>query len=535
MTTALTIDRLLQWLEGQPETEAPLQPSWAEQTSAPHEDEAALAEAIALFVSKARHARFLSVAQLAIDDAKLDGAKVTTALMQRLRRDGAAALLAHVQLTFDAEPDQFIFDSMGASPSAGAEIWPDRDMLLRKEWLFTSLLSADFDGFANAMRQASADLFWTILISANAEASLDLPQLIADAPEAITPKGEPANRLAFALLAVTSEALAGMEESAQPAFVQQVLNALLSRADGERVARAWLERLVAEEGRLRRWRNQSDAFSLLFTQLCGRVSPLGAAAYGHIAAASKFARIERLLGELALLHRLGEATEAAILLGKAISSLDLPDTGRERAFDPARSEAKIIGATLASMEAPADWFDGLWRSLYEARERARFTNPLGNCPPARIAIAWALAGVNHCDAAKAIPLWNAVAAALRIDHVHSRASLSEGLQHANKIAATVIGLALARDFGLAPAMVQRLLADLAEPTPSFAHLALVLIGRDGGGEQLLGAMLLLPADMLAQSLRIGASSMWSRERRIDWAPLEAFLEPISSQSPAVRT
>lgn len=190
------------------------------------------------------------------------------------------------------------------------------------------------------------------------------------------------------------------------AAVEQTVQGVLARSDGNDLGYAWLQRLIL----LRRFAikpGSSDHRSIpgSYSQLLGELAsalPPRRDATDWIGAEDDLWRRDRAVAAIAGvgLGGTGNHDAAATLMGKALQMCPRT-TGQEDGFSASSSpERWLVAAVIGRHAAPAAWFDDLWHDLVPIRDRARhMTTPAGGHAgdATVIAVSWFLFGLDAID------------------------------------------------------------------------------------------------------------------------------------------
>lgn len=401
--------------------------------------------------------------------------------------------------------------------------WPRRHdrFRLRQRWAYDALRWHDRAAFLKLLDRLPASLAHAVFSDRMPLSFTELQPLIADAPAAYGPQGEPlGGNAAIAVLVAAGERISRASDDGDwKPDVEAVAQVLLARADSAWLARAWLQWLLWETHG--RQRSDYPTTGFLLEKLTTQLLPLGASAMMWIQDEEPLWRVDRVLVEAAILSGKDKEEEAGFLLGAAARDDLATVTGREAALKPT-FESLIVGGIVAALPDPTAWFSDLWDATYNRRERLRVPRYRSVDHPGPVAVAWALAGLNCLSARPdaGASLWQTVSVAIRE-------------LHAVDLILTLPGNLPTRCFSFAGLLcswlveaetiqadeLQLFLSDFVEPTVVFGEIlaTILLFGPVGPMDRLVRTK---AGKLIGEALRQGVLSDLRGQSQLSTTALE---------------
>jgi hypothetical protein len=363
----------------------------------------------------------------------------------------------------------------GWAHQVAATLWPERYMAL-----LTSLPSLFQSGFAEALEPLDVDR---------------VTSLISACPTIFSQDGAPRGPVVpFVLLEAIEGHLAATavhNMSTAEADIVRLLDAMLSRPDGDWLGRAWLQQIIWRDTSRRAGRAQADVDAQravrdrLLVELSAKITPLGAAAFEWIRAEEPLRVVHRILAEASILEAHGDPNGAAEILAGGIRQGLVTATGRANGMVTRSPESDVVARVLSRIPNLVLWFEVLWRETYEMREALSYPiqNDLDN--PAYPTLSWGLNGLNASQdtLVDQAALWRAIASAVfETQLIDPNAWLFNGAMPPITRVTAQLGVALAQR-GIVP------VDDLAEflgnqLDPTAEHVRLWQIVRAGASDAL---------------------------------------------------
>ncbi len=313
---------------------------------------------------------------------------------------------------------------------------------------------------------------------------LDLiTSLIRASPEVYSDEGMPLGPVAvFDLLEAVETHLASIavqDMAAAEAGLGRVVDAVISRTDGDWIGRAWLQQIIWRDTLRRAGRAQADVAAqralrdVLLVRLSDQITPLGEAAFDWIRREEPLWAVHRILSEASILEAHGDAVAAAEALASAVRQGLVTATGRAAGLVTDSPEATVVGRVLSQLPDLTLWFETLWRDTYEVREALSYPTQHNLDNPAYPALAWGLVGLNSSAGASVYQarLWKAIAdAVFDTQRTDPNASLFNGAMPPITRVTVQLGAALA-DRAVVPVDdLAQFMADQLDPTTEHARL-----------------------------------------------------------------
>ena len=190
------------------------------------------------------------------------------------------------------------------------------------------------------------------------------------------------------------------------AAVAKAVRGVLERADGHDLGHAWLQQMIRRRKLGYGRRSGDKQFRLehhgrLLLELASALSPKRCA-IDWIRAEQETWRRDRAVAAIATtgLGKTGSQDAAAALIVEVLR-LGLWTTAQQGGFSQSSNpERHLMAAVIGRHDAPAAWFDELWRNLAPVRDRARHATTLagGHAADATmIAVTWFLFGLDAVD------------------------------------------------------------------------------------------------------------------------------------------
>jgi len=313
---------------------------------------------------------------------------------------------------------------------------------------------------------------------------LDLiASLIRASPEVFSGEGTPLGPVVvFVLLEAVEAHLASIavrDMAAAEAGLGRVVDAVLSRADGDWIGRAWLQQIIWRDTPRRAGRAQADVAAqralrdVLLIRLSAQITPLGEAAFDWIRREEPLWAVHRILSEASILEAHGDAVAAAEVLASAVRQGLVTATGRPAGLVTHSPEATVVARVLSRLPDLTLWFETLWQDTYEVREALSYPTQRSLDNPAYPALAWGLVGLNSSAGSSVnnARLWRAIAdAVFDTQRTDPNASLFNGAMPPITRVTVQLGAALA-DRGVVPVGdLAHFMADQLDPTTEHARL-----------------------------------------------------------------
>jgi hypothetical protein len=306
--------------------------------------------------------------------------------------------------------------------------------------------------------------------------------LIRASPEVFSGEGTPLGPVVvFVLLELAETHLASVavrDMAAAEAGVGSVVDAALSRTDGDWVGRAWLQQIIWRDTPRRAGRAQADVAAqralrdVLLIQLSGQIMPLGEATFDWIRREEPLWAVHRILSEASILEAHGDAVAGAEVLARAVRDGLVTATGRPAGLATHSPEATVVARVLSQLQNLVLWFETLWRDTYEMREALSYSTQRSLDNPAYPALAWGLVGLNRSGGSSGDPaqLWRVIAdAVFETQRTDPNADLFNGAMPPIARVAVQLGAAFA-DRGVVPiGDLARFMADQLNPTTEHAR------------------------------------------------------------------
>ena len=293
--------------------------------------------------------------------------------------------------------------------------------------------------------------------------------------------------------------------------LDNILDSVFSRSDGDWIGRAWLQQVVWRNTPRRAGRSQHDVSvqralrDTLLGRLSARITSLGAAVFAWVRQEEPLWGVDRVLSEASILVAHGDAAGASEILAGAIRQGLVSATGRAAGLVTGSPEATIVAGVLAQLPDMLQWFELLWRDTYELREHLSYQAHRDLDNPAYPALAWGLIGLNASgnlpvDQARA---WRAIAAAVfETQRIDPNAYLFNGAMPPITRVAVQLGAALVACDTLPIGDFANFLADQIEPTVEHARLWQIVMSTASEAVA-LAAGRLVGAGLLRQALEAG--------------------------------
>jgi len=365
--------------------------------------------------------------------------------------------------------------------------------------------------------------------------------LVRASPTVFSHDGAPLGPVVvFALLEAVETKLATVDaqgvEAAEIAL-DEILDSVFSRRDGDWIGRAWLQRVIWRDTPRRAGRSQHDVSAqralrdTLLGRLSHRIAPLGAAVFTWVRQEEALWGVDRVLSEASILAAHGDAAAAGEILARSIQQGLVSATGRTAGLVTGSPEATIVSGVLAQLPDMLQWFELLWRDTYELREHLSYQAHRDLDNPAYPALAWGLIGLNSSGQAPVDPasLWRAIAAAVfETQRIDPNAYLFNGAMPPITRVAVQLGAALVARGTLPIGDFAKLLADQTEPTVEHARLWQIVMSTASKAVA-LAAGRLVGADLLRKALEAGlAQNLPAWDTALDRSARDGLANLLSS-------
>lgn len=293
--------------------------------------------------------------------------------------------------------------------------------------------------------------------------------------------------------------------------LNNVLNSVFSRRDGDWIGRAWLQQIIWRDTPRRAGRAQADVDAQrtlrnsLVVQLSSRLTPLGNAALSWVRQEEPLWGVHRVLSEASILEAHGDAVAAAAILAEAVLQGLVSATGRPAGLTTGSPESTIITRVLANLPDRKQWFETLWRDTYELREHLSYLAYCNLDNPAYPALTWSLIGLNSSQATPndTAEFWRMIGAAVfETQRTDTNARLFNGAMPPITRVTVQLGAALVEHGTLPLDDFAHFMADQLEPTAE--HARLWQITRSEASDAVtLAVGRLVGAPLLRQALEAG--------------------------------
>lgn len=364
----------------------------------------------------------------------------------------------------------------GWAHQAAATLWPDRYMAM-----VTGLHPLFQSGFVEPLEPLNIDR---------------VASLIDACPAIFTADGAPLGPVTpFLLIEAIEWRLPDMAVKNQPdaeASMNRLLEAVLSRPDGNWLGRAWLQQIIWRNTVRRAGRAQVDIDAQravrdrLIIGLSSNIAPLGSAAFTWIRAEEPLWVVHRILAEASILEAHGDLVEAAEVLACGVRQGLVTATGRADGMTTRTPESDVVARVLSRVPDLAVWFETLWRDTYEIRESLSYPVQRDLDNPAYPALSWGLNGLNAYVEAQGdkAGLWRTIASAVsETQRIDPNAWLFNGPMPAITTVTVQLGAALA-GLGILPIDdFANFLGDQLDPTAE--HVRLWQIARATASDTLM--------------------------------------------------
>ncbi|MBT1157116.1 hypothetical protein J1C56_16080 [Aminobacter anthyllidis] len=351
----------------------------------------------------------------------------------------------------------------GWAHQAAATLWPERYMAL-----LTGLPSLFQSGFAESLEPLDVGR---------------VAALVGACPLIFSDDGAPLGPVVpFVLLEAIERRLLAMavdDMSGAEAGVACLLEAVLSRPDGQWLGRAWLQQIIWRNGHRRAGRGQVDVDAQravrdrLLAGLSTRIAPLSVKAFEWIRAEEPLWIVHRILAEASILEAHGDAVAAAEILASGVRQGLVTATGRADGMTTRSPESDVVARVLSRIPDLTQWFETLWRQTYEVREALSYPARRDLDNPAYPVLSWGLNGLNasrHAPLDQA-GLWRAIAGAVfETQRIDPNAWLFNGAMPPITRVTVQLGAALAERGIVLVDDLAEFLGDQLDPTAEHVRL-----------------------------------------------------------------
>lgn len=364
----------------------------------------------------------------------------------------------------------------GWAHQAAATLWPDRYVAM-----LTALHPLFQSGFVEPLEP------------------LDIGRvapLIGACPAIFTEDGAPLGpTLPFLLIETIELRLPDLAVKNLPdaeASIDRLLEAVLSRPDGNWLGRAWLQQIIWRSTARRAGRAQIDIDTQravrdrLIIGLSSSIAPLGSAASKWISAEEPLWVVHRILAEASILEAHGDPVAAAEVLACGVRQGLVTATGRADGMTTRSPESDVVARVLSRIPDLALWFETLWRDTYEVRESLSYALQRDLDNPAYPTLSWGLNGLNASAQAPVdkVVLWRKIASAVsETQRIDPNAWLFNGPMPTITRVTAQVGAALT-ELGILPIDdFAEFLGDQLDPTEE--HVRLWQIARATASDTLM--------------------------------------------------
>ncbi|MGM4980913.1 hypothetical protein [Rhizobium sp. 11_C7_N12_5] len=468
---------------------------------------------------------FRAVAQLR-EMGGIDDTELAAEVCRRLAGASGELLLARLrerlQQLWDSPFNERIRRYAEATvefPLTTRDLWPRRDgMPLGDRWahrvaatLWPREYMATLASFPGPFQHRFGDPLWP--------PDPDLAaSLIRTSPAVYTDDGIPNGPVVVFVLLDAVEAYlqstAAHDKRAAEVGLGRIVDAVLSRNDGNWIGRAWIQQIIWQDTPRRAGRAEADVAAqralrdFLLDLLSSQITPLDdGAAFDWVRSEEPLWAVDRVLAEVSILDAHDNPVAAAEVLASSVRQGLVTATGRPSGIVTHSPEATIVSRPLSKLKDLTLWFTTLWRDTYEVRESLSYPTQRNLDNPAYPALAWGLVGLNSSANSNVDParLWQAVAdAVFETQQIDPNASLFNGAMPPITRVTVQLGAALA-DCGVVPiGDLAQFMADQLDPT--IEHARLWQMAREAASDAVtLAVGRLVGAPLLRQALETALS------------------------------